>query len=390
MSHPRLQPDGLWLEKYHGLGNDFLVLLTDEIPTEAAAMAQRLCDRRCGVGADGLIIATADPAVMRLWNSDGSSAEISGNGLRCLAFAIARQRGLQQLEVIVETAVGPRRCLVNSTVAQGSSGSASERSSKTVQSSTQIGATSDLRISNAADQDQRIAHTAEITVEMGSVKVGSAEPKPVSAGLSPVSAGPNLVSAGPSPTQEFPSAAAVVESAVAVVESLCGVRVERTETVDVGNPHIVMAVADPSAIALDIAGPAVEAMFPNGINVHFVAVIDHDMNHDNVERSERSELVLRSWERGSGITAACGSGAVAAAAASSRWGWTYPQVTVRMTGGDAKIDLRPPVSLTGPATYVATIFADSASADSRFAGSGFADSASADSGFADSRFADSS
>ncbi len=85
----------LELTKHHGLGNDFLVAFhphVDDLP----ALARRLCDRRRGIGADGLLIGESEPgyaARMVLYNSDGSRAEMSGNGIRCFAQALARRRG---------------------------------------------------------------------------------------------------------------------------------------------------------------------------------------------------------------------------------------------------------------------------------------------------------
>lgn len=120
---------GLRLHKLHGLGNDFLVALVDELPTDAdaARTAAALCDRRRGVGADGLIYAVLDPAggggdrsaTMRLWNSDGSPAEVSGNGLRCLAHAIAVTLGSAEFDILVETVAGPRRCSIHPTETPG-------------------------------------------------------------------------------------------------------------------------------------------------------------------------------------------------------------------------------------------------------------------------------
>jgi diaminopimelate epimerase len=85
---------GLRLGKYHGIGNDFLVLLDlDGVREIDARLAAALCDRHLGLGADGLIrgrrAAGGSDAVLQfeLWNADGSSAEISGNGMRCLAQA---------------------------------------------------------------------------------------------------------------------------------------------------------------------------------------------------------------------------------------------------------------------------------------------------------------
>jgi diaminopimelate epimerase len=81
----------LTLHKYHGLGNDFLIAVdpTGDFCFDAAT-ARRLCDRRRGVGADGLVHSVPGlPSSFRLWNADGSEAEMSGNGLRCLAHALA-------------------------------------------------------------------------------------------------------------------------------------------------------------------------------------------------------------------------------------------------------------------------------------------------------------
>ncbi|HRE00836.1 MAG TPA: hypothetical protein PLV68_06025, partial [Ilumatobacteraceae bacterium] len=91
------------LTKYHGLGNDFLVCDTREVPVDAdwVALARAWCERRRGMGADGLLsltllgdAATTTELAMVLHNADGSRAEMSGNGIRCLVHAafIAQQR----------------------------------------------------------------------------------------------------------------------------------------------------------------------------------------------------------------------------------------------------------------------------------------------------------
>lgn len=77
--------------KHHGLGNDFLIVVEPSRRLDAGD-ARRWCDRRRGIGADGLISATENPDgswQMILWNSDGSRPEVSGNGLRCLGQALA-------------------------------------------------------------------------------------------------------------------------------------------------------------------------------------------------------------------------------------------------------------------------------------------------------------
>jgi len=105
----------LILTKHHGLGNDFLVLFDDQpLPARgAAALAVELCDRRRGVGADGLILAVTAPpdgsdVGMVLHNADGSRAEMSGNGIRCLVQAWAHRAGRHEGTVKVATDAGVR------------------------------------------------------------------------------------------------------------------------------------------------------------------------------------------------------------------------------------------------------------------------------------------
>ncbi len=102
----------LALRKYHGLGNDFLVAL-DPAVTLDAAVARRVCDRRRGIGADGLVVATTEPLTFRLFNADGSEAEMSGNGMRCLAHA-ALDAGVvaEGVPAAVATPAGPRRFVI--------------------------------------------------------------------------------------------------------------------------------------------------------------------------------------------------------------------------------------------------------------------------------------
>lgn len=81
--------------KAHAHGNDFLFVREDAVPPrDAAALARDLCRRHTGVGADGLILFRLNPAgaSMRLYNADGSRAEVSGNGVRCLAAIVVRER----------------------------------------------------------------------------------------------------------------------------------------------------------------------------------------------------------------------------------------------------------------------------------------------------------
>ncbi|GJM38894.1 MAG: diaminopimelate epimerase [Acidimicrobiales bacterium] len=259
--------------KHHGLGNDFLVTLTDRLPLDAGERAIALCDRHRGIGADGLIFGLQQPSgavSMRLLNSDGSPAELSGNGLRCFAQALAIDRGVPHLEIDVDTPAGSRHCSVHATA---------ER------------------------------NTVVATVDMG------------------------VVCPGPDPDVE--DLIGSVGDAVRMVK--------RWETGDIGNPHVVCEVDDPHEVDLAVAGPAIEAHFEEGVNVHFVAV------------SGLNELTVRVWERGAGITNACGTGATVSAQFFHNWDLVGPKVVVRMPGGDALVDLRGPLTLTGPATHVGDI-----------------------------------
>lgn len=106
----------LQVAKAHAYGNDFLLVLETSIAgsdagLDAGALARALCDRHLGVGADGLIVydRSRDGATMKLWNADGSPSELSGNGLRCLAALVARDRRLTAgSTVVVDTDAGQK------------------------------------------------------------------------------------------------------------------------------------------------------------------------------------------------------------------------------------------------------------------------------------------
>lgn len=117
---------------------------------------------------------------------------------------------------------------------------------------------------------------------------------------------------------------------------------EQPGAVNVGNPHIVFFVPDTDAVPLDRLGPDIEtdALFPDRINVNVATIVDRD------------HLRLRVWERGAGLTRACGTGACATAVHAMRRGLVEREVTVTLPGGDLTIawgaDNR--IRMTGPAT----------------------------------------
>lgn len=270
------------LTKHHGLGNDFLIAL--EIANDglvpSADVARALCDRRTGVGADGLIFgmsSTSDgvDVEMILYNSDGSIAELSGNGLRCLAQAYLIASAQTEGVVVARTAAGLRPMLAR----------------------------------READASA-VGWGGSIEVEVGMGTAGG---------------GPQLN-----------------ESARRELDrpGMTG----RVATVDMGNPHIVFENTDVDMIDLADRGRAIESTFEAGINVHFVQI-------DGPET-----IRLRVWERGAGITEACGSGACAAAVAAHEWGLVGASVQVEMPGGKASVRLSDEgVTLIGPATFIAKI-----------------------------------
>jgi len=271
------ETDPVRLTKHHGLANDFLVVL-DETATRAPVVdgdvVRRLCDRRTGVGADGLIHGTrpVDDAdgldvVMHLYNADGRRAEMSGNGIRCLVQAVARARGRAAGTFRVQTDGG-------------------------------------LRILELSPDPSGDPDVAQVSVDMGPARPGPDVPRPV--------------------------------------ESELGAR---HATVDMGNPHLVIESDAPDAVDLATRGSWMEQQFEHGVNVEFIAKDD----------GRPDTIVLRVWERGVGITQACGTGACAAAHVAHEWGLVGDTVTVEMPGGAARVQLGPHLVLVGPSAYVATV-----------------------------------
>ena len=97
--------------KMHGIGNDFIVVdaIRNPLPADPAALARRLCARRFGVGADGLILMCPSDradAVMRIFNSDGSEPEMCGNGIRCAAKFLYDSSLCRREQMAIDTLAG--------------------------------------------------------------------------------------------------------------------------------------------------------------------------------------------------------------------------------------------------------------------------------------------
>ncbi len=264
--------DTISLTKHHGLGNDFLVAL-NPARSLTAVDAIAWCDRRRGIGADGLIEVSAnnDSDGAQLWtmvlhNADGSRPEISGNGIRCVGQAIADSLGADgDHSALIQTDAGLRTVHVRPSDGSG---------------------------------------TRWVRVDMGQ----AAE--------------------GPAISDAWPT---------------LGVWVDNQVGLDLGNPHLVALVDDPMAVDMGRIGPVVETDYPDGCNIHVVRV------------ENPSTITMNIWERGAGLTEACGSGACAAAAATHGWGLTEPIVKVNMPGGSAEVEVGDSVFLTGPATLVGEV-----------------------------------
>jgi diaminopimelate epimerase len=119
----------------------------------------------------------------------------------------------------------------------------------------------------------------------------------------------------------------------------------RVTAVSMGNPHAVIYVPDVAAVKLADVGPVLEVapQFPKRVNVHFVQV------------HSTTEVTMRTWERGSGITLACGTGACSVCVAGVLTGKTGPKILAHLPGGDLELEWAgrgEPVYMTGPATEV--------------------------------------
>jgi diaminopimelate epimerase len=277
--------------KYHGLGNDFLVVDLRGASAEDAAAAQdpsaviRLCDRAFGVGGDGVLAvlpsAVAD-ARMRVLNSDGSEAEMCGNGIRCVAKELFDRGGLARAELTIETGAGVLRCSIDAVggVAQA------------------------------------------VAVEMGAPRLRRGE---------------------------IPMAGPADERCLEQPLALPGESAHAITCVSMGNPHAVAFVGsrDEAWQLATRIGPTVErhGWFPNRTNVELA------------HARSRREIDLVVWERGCGITLACGTGACATAVAAVLTGRADEGEPIRvgLPGGALEITVArglAGVLMKGPAVHV--------------------------------------
>lgn len=270
--------------KYHGLGNDFILVDNRSTLTPAITPDQaiKLCDRHFGIGADGVIFAMpgqdGTDYTMRIFNSDGSEPEMCGNGIRCMAAFLADLEGVSR------------------------------------------------------KSDKYLIHTlaGTITPQLmpdGQVKVDMGEPR---------------LLAGEIPTTLCTPDQKVVEHRIEV-----NGKTWEVTCVSMGNPHCITFVKDVAAINLEEIGPLFEhhSVFPQRTNTEFIQIVRRDY------------VKMRVWERGAGITLACGTGACASLVAGVLTGKCDRIATVELPGGLLEIEwsnIDQRVYMTGPAERVFT------------------------------------
>lgn len=266
--------------KMHGAGNDYVYVncFEESVPGEIGDLARRISDRHTGVGGDGLILICPSEradARMRMFNADGSEAEMCGNGVRCVAKYVYDHGIARQEELRIETGRGV------------------------------------LTLQVFPDNGR----VQQVRVNMGEPILKSAEIPTTLPGDPPLR----------------------------VPLEVAGIRLE-VSCISMGNPHCVTFVDEVNDEWVHGIGPQIEVhpAFPNRVNAEFIQIVS------------RTEMIMRVWERGSGETLACGTGACAAAVAAILNGMTERTVLCHLPGGDLTLEwpAGDAVFMTGPATEV--------------------------------------
>ena len=266
--------------KMNGLGNDFVILDYSEFQKTKLSpdkLAQKLCNRNFSIGADGLIIVNPDTDKADIswifYNSDGSVAQMCGNGMRCFSRYVYDKKIINKKEFPVETKAG---IIVPKIISEN-----------------------------------------EVCVNMG---IPILEPNKI-----PCKTKTNLNIPYTLNNKDF-----------------------LLNTVSMGNPHCVIFVEKDSKELAYKYGSIIEndKLFPEKTNVEFVEILSKD------------EVIINVWERGCGITSACGTGACATVVAGILNGYLNNSIKVNLPGGTLKIewngnstDIKHSVFMTGRVDY---------------------------------------
>lgn len=284
--------------KMHGAGNDYVYVdcFSQSAPADPAGVAQRISDRHFGVGGDGLVLilpSKSADARMRMFNADGSEAEMCGNAVRCVAKYVYDHGLVRKPTLRIETGRGIL----------------------------------------ALELDVADGRVDRVRVDMGE----------------PILAADQIPTTLPGGRMAFPGrpgrpGKAVLQEAVVDADLSVSGRELKVTCVSMGNPHCVTYVPKLSDYWVLRIGPKVETdpHFPRRVNAEFVEIISRD------------EVRMRVWERGSGETLACGTGASAVCVAGAVSGRTDRKVLVHLRGGDLELHWAEDnhVYMTGPAVEV--------------------------------------
>lgn len=309
--------------KMHGLGNDFILI--DCLSKECEArfpvyknrqeggyhslsdLAKKLCHRRFGIGADQLLLLfDSDIADFRMiiFNADGSEVEMCGNGIRCLAKYIWDRKLADKSILSIETLAGIIK---------------PEKSDDMVR----------VDMGEPVFEPERIP----VNIHIKKSTVNSHQSLDENIDRWPLTSDKGLRSSSIS------HQSMIIDYPLQIAD-----REFKITCVSMGNPHTVIFIEDSADFSVAYYGAQIEThpLFPRRTNVEFVQILNN------------KEIRMRVWERGAGETAACGTGASAAAVASSIKGLTGRSVTVHLSGGDLFIDWAGDnhVYMTGPAVEV--------------------------------------
>ena len=294
--------------KMHGIGNDYIYLdcIANQMPTNIELFARHASDRHTGIGGDGVVLILPSDVAdcrMRMFNADGSEGRMCGNAIRCVGkyyyetyIALKQNEQAQRAEGVNSSFLTPH-------------------SSLTVET---LSGTKHLTLHITPDNK-----VESITVDMG---IPSLQPSDI-----PILTDTPFINQTISIDSQNNCALCIVHCALAV---------------SMGNPHLILPINDIDHYPLHELGPQWEhhPLFPDRVNTEIV------------EQLTPTHLRMRVWERGSGETLACGTGACAVVVAFTHLG-RVPKgkpITVSLTGGDLIITYRNDehVMMQGTATEV--------------------------------------